>query len=49
MQCDKYICSGAYAINVQCMHASGHGHIVHCIEFISVQYTDIVVSYPHMK
>ena len=28
------IFSGAYASNVECIHASGHGHIFHGIEFI---------------
>ena len=35
--------------NVECMDASGNGHIVHCIEFIWGRYTDIVVWYLHMK
>ena len=34
MQFGRKICSGAYASNVKCMYAVGHGHIVHCIEFM---------------
>ena len=42
----RHICLGTYANNVDCMYASGH---FHSIEFISGSYTDIVVSYLHMK
>ena len=34
VQCDRYIYSGTYISNVECMHASAAGHIVHCSEFI---------------
>ena len=49
MQCCRNISLVAYASNVECMYAGSHGCIFHCIEFIAVRYTDIVVSYQHMK
>ena len=48
VQCGRYICSGAYASNVECMYASASGHIFDFSEFISGIYTDIVVSHVHM-
>ena len=41
----RNICSREYASNVKCMYTSTPGHIVHCSEFISGIYTDIVVSH----
>ena len=49
MQCGRHICSEAYASNVGCMHAMGHGHIVDCIEFVWGRHPDIVDLYLHMK
>ena len=34
MQYGRYICSEAYASNVECIYSNGPGHIVHCLEFI---------------
>ena len=42
MQCGRHIFSGMYANNVEYMYVMAHGHIVHCIEFISGRYTNIV-------
>ena len=49
MQCDRNRYSGAYVNNVKCMYISVPGHIVNCIEFIFIIYTNIVVSYVHMN
>ena len=40
----RHICSGAYAYSVECTHASGCGHSLHCLEFTWGRYSDIVVS-----
>ena len=49
VQCGRHICSWEFSSNVECMHASGHGLIVHCIEFTWGRYTDTVFSYLHKK
>ena len=49
MQCVRHICLGAYASNVKYMHTSACGHIVDCSEYMRHIYSDIGVSYLHMK
>ena len=46
MLCGRHICSGAYAINVECVHTNVPGLIVLCSEFIWVIF---VASYVHLK
>ena len=54
-------CSGEYVYNMEGIfvqgnmpvmwnrYTSGPGHTLHCSEFIWGLYTDVVVSYQHMK
>ena len=49
VQCYRYICSGAYASNVKCMHVCVSSHIISCTRFIWDIYTDMVVSYVHLN
>ena len=49
IQYGRHVCLGAYVNNVRCMFTSAGGDIVDCIEVIWGMYTDIVLSYVHMK
>ena len=46
--CQVYF-SRAYISNLKYMFTSAHGQIIYCIEFLWGSYTNVVVSYVHMK
>ena len=49
VQCDMYICSGAYANNMKCMYTRVPGHIVDCSGLIWGICTDIEMVYVDMN